>query len=112
MEIAMKKLLLSVLLWTVGLATLTSGVLHAQNITGTWQGPLKVPQRDLRTVIKISLEDDRLKAVMYSIDQGGQPVPASAISRDGAAVKMAVTAIRLRYPPSSRAGRRSVFRFW
>ena len=42
-----------------------------KNITGTWQSSLKGRPRDLRIVIKKSLQDDKLNAVMYSIDQGG-----------------------------------------
>ncbi len=83
----MKKLMLCVL----ALALFSGGVLLAQvqDITGTWQGTIKVPGRDLRTVIKISKSDSgALKAVMYSIDQGGQGIGASAITQDGPTVKM------------------------
>ena len=62
----MKKLRISVF------AALLASALHAQNITGTWQGTLKVGPQELRTVYKISLEDDKLKAVLYSIDQMSQ----------------------------------------
>ena len=57
------------------LALATAPAIFAQNIVGTWQGSLQPPQgKPLRIVIKISRADDEsLKAVMYSIDQGGQP---------------------------------------
>jgi uncharacterized protein (TIGR03435 family) len=81
------------LLCLIALASFPTSTLQAQNVTGTWQGTLKVGPQDLRTVIKISLDDDKLKAVLYVIDQGGQPIPASAITRDGSTVKITVAPI-------------------
>jgi uncharacterized protein (TIGR03435 family) len=79
--------------WIFALAALSGSALEAQNITGSWQGTLKAGPQDLRIVIKISLEDDKLKAVTYSIDQGAQPIPVSAITKDGSTIKMTVAAI-------------------
>jgi uncharacterized protein (TIGR03435 family) len=81
--------------WVIGLA-LSAGALLAQNVTGTWQGTLQIPQvgRDLRLVIKISRADDEsLRAVVYSIDQGGQPINASSITQQGSTIKMGIAAI-------------------
>ncbi len=80
----------------VALAGLPGSALFAQTITGTWQGTLQLPQgaKELRIVIKISTTDaDTLKALMYSIDQGAQPISASAFTRSGSTVKMTVAAI-------------------
>ena len=52
---------------------------NATGITGTWQGTLKA-ERDLRMVLKISKDDGKLKAVMYSIDQEPRPITASSAS--------------------------------
>jgi hypothetical protein len=74
----MKKLLLSIIAFTP---------LLAQNVVGTWQGALQVPSRELRTVFQISTTDaDALHAVLYSIDQGGQPISANTVTRDGASL--------------------------
>lgn len=82
------------MLWMIALAALPGSALLAQNITGAWQGTLKAGPQELRIVIKISLEDDKPKAVMYSIDQaGGQPIPASAFTKDGSIIKMTVGGI-------------------
>ena len=79
--------------WIIALIALLGTALFAQDITGTWQGTLKAG-RDLRTVIKISeAAEGGLKAVMYSIDQGGQPINASAITLQGSTVKMSVAGI-------------------
>jgi uncharacterized protein (TIGR03435 family) len=104
----MKKLML----WIIALATVPGIALHAQNITGTWQGTLKPGPRDLRIVIKISLEDDKLKAVMYSIDQGAQPIPVSAITRDGSTVKMMVGAINGSYEGKLSGDGNSISGIW
>ncbi|MBV9507739.1 MAG: TIGR03435 family protein [Acidobacteriia bacterium] len=90
-----------------------SGVtLLAQNVQGTWQGMLKAGSRDLRMVVKISLEDDKPKAVIYSIDQGGQPIPASTITRDGANLKMTIAAIGGTYEGKLSADGNSITGTW
>jgi uncharacterized protein (TIGR03435 family) len=71
---------------------LSAAVLPAQSLTGDWQGTLQVPQAprgELRVIVKISTtEADTLRAMLYSIDQGSQGVPASAVSLQGDAVKI------------------------
>ena len=75
------------------MALLSGRSLLAQEISGTWQGTLETG-KSLRIVLKISkADDDTLKATMYSIDQGGQPIPVSAITFQGSTVKMTVAAI-------------------
>ena len=65
----------------------------AQSLADTWQGTLHAG-RDLRTVVKISKADDGgYKALFYSIDQGGDPIPVTRITLDGPSVKMSLTAI-------------------
>jgi uncharacterized protein (TIGR03435 family) len=87
----MKKLLLGIIVFAAG-----SGALYAQSITGSWQGSL-AGQRGgpaLRAVIQISnAPDQTFKAVMYSIDQGGQPINASAVSFQGSNLKITISAI-------------------
>jgi uncharacterized protein (TIGR03435 family) len=65
----------------------------AQSIADTWQGTLHAG-KDLRTVVKISKADGGgYKALFYSIDQGGDPLPVTKITLDGTTVKMSLTAI-------------------
>ncbi len=94
----MKKLLL----WMMALVALPTGALIAQNnIVGTWQGALQVPQApggQLRIVFKISTTDnDALKAVLFSIDQGGFAIPAGTVTLQGSAVNMTVPGIGGKY---------------
>jgi uncharacterized protein (TIGR03435 family) len=89
----MKKLIL----WIVTLAALPGDAMFAQTMTGTWQGALKVPQApngELRTVIKISTTDaDHLKAELFSIDQGAQPIPATTVTQSGSTLKFTIALI-------------------
>jgi len=78
----------------VALGALLGGALFAQvhDVTGTWQGTLHT-DKDLRIIMKISKADaGGLKAVMYSIDQNPQPIPA-AITLQGTTVKISVAAV-------------------
>ena len=89
----MHRLLLSIF----ALSALPGTALLAQNVTGTWQGGLKVNgpngSAELRVVMKISRADDEsLKGVFYSIDQGGAPINATTVTLKGASVKISITA--------------------
>lgn len=100
------------LVMIIALAALSGGALFAQNITGSWQGTLKAGPQGLRLVIKISLDNDKLKAVTYSIDQGGQPIPVSAITKDGSTIKMTVAAINGSYEGKLSADANSITGTW
>lgn len=82
-------------LFTTVLAALSLGVLLAQDMVGTWQGTLKAPNgKELKMVSKISrAATEKLAATFYSIDQGGQAIPAGAVTQQGAALKIDIPAI-------------------
>jgi uncharacterized protein (TIGR03435 family) len=88
------------MLWVVGLAVFAGGALRAQDagkdLTGNWQGTLQAGN-GLRTVIKITRDDGKLKAVMYSIDQGAQPIPVTSITQQGTAVNFSIKALDVSY---------------
>ncbi len=88
----MKKLML----WMMAVAALQGSVLQAQNITGSWQGTLQAGPRKVRIVFKIALENDKLKAALYTVDQPSPPV-ATTIARDGSTVKMTIPSINGSY---------------
>ena len=82
----MKKLL-------IVLAGMTA-LLSAQDVTGTWQGALQLPNRELRTVLKIAkAEGGALRGQFFSIDQGGQPMSINQISVQGTTFKMSIPAV-------------------
>jgi uncharacterized protein (TIGR03435 family) len=86
----LKKLMILVAM--VGM--MLGGVAFGQDITGDWQGTLKVG-KDLRLIMHIYKgEKDGFSATMYSIDQTPQPIPATSVTRDGASVKIAIDMIQ------------------
>jgi len=80
------------MLWIFALAAWPGSALFAQDITGTWQGTLQAPKQELRTVVKISKADGGLKAVMYSIDQGGTGF-AGTVTLESSIVKISIPGI-------------------
>jgi hypothetical protein len=79
---------------------------RAQDITGDWQGTLKV-DKGLRIILHIYKGDkDGLSATMYSIDQTPQPIPGTSVTRDGAGVKVAIDMIQGKYDGKAQRGRK------
>jgi bla regulator protein blaR1 len=101
-------------LWMILLAAVPGSVLQAQNLTGTWQGSLQGPQGPaLRVVMKITrAPDESLKAVLYSIDQGGTPLNATSVSQQGSTVKIALPAIGGTYEGKVSADGNSIAGAW
>ncbi|HEY3990119.1 MAG TPA: M56 family metallopeptidase [Acidobacteriaceae bacterium] len=102
-----RKLLLSLAATAAIAAPIILGLVHitqvraqstaasaTQSIADTWQGTLHAG-RDLRTVVKITKADDGggYKAVFYSIDQGGTPLPVTSVTLQGSTVKMSLNFI-------------------
>jgi len=79
------------------LAILTVTGLLAQDITGTWQGKLMVPQApngELRIVFKILKADEgALKATFYMVDRPIAGLPASAVAIQGSNVTITIPGI-------------------
>ncbi len=96
----------------LALPALLGSALFAQNLTGTWQGTLHAG-RDLRTVIKISTTGkDTLQAVMYSIDQGAQGIPAGSVTLQGTTVKMTMPGVGGSYEGKLSADGNSIAGTW
>jgi hypothetical protein len=83
--------------WMTGAAMLFACALHAQDIAGNWQGTLQTGGNGLRIVMKIAKDDGKLKAVSYSIDQGGRPTAVTSISLQGSAVNFAIKPLDVTY---------------
>jgi uncharacterized protein (TIGR03435 family) len=84
-----------------------------QSIVGDWQGTLHTPEKDLRIVAKITQANPGgLKVVMYSIDQGGQPIAASSASFEGGALKFAIEMIEGNYEGKMSADGKSIVGTW
>ena len=78
------------------LSMLVAGSLRAQDITGNWQGTLQAG-KGLRTILKITKDDGKLKGVMYSIDQSPQPIALTSFALDGKTVTFAIKMFDLTY---------------
>jgi hypothetical protein len=103
----MKKLML----WIIAIC-LSGRLLPAQNLVGVWQGTLQT-ETQLRIVSKISTTDaGALKAVMYSIDQGGQATNATTITLQGSIFKMTIAAIGGTYEGTLSADGNSIAGIW
>ena len=64
------------------------------DLTGIWQGVLKVGGIELRLVIKVSkTADDQYTATLDSPDQGAKDIPASLVSFKNGDVKIEIKAI-------------------
>jgi uncharacterized protein (TIGR03435 family) len=82
----MKKFMLCI----VAFATLYVPALRAQDISGNWQGTLKVG-KDLRVIFNLYKGDkDGWSAKMYSIDQTPQPIPVNSVTHTGSDIKMTI----------------------
>ncbi len=76
----------------VGLLAVFTAAARAQDVTGDWQGTLHAG-KDLRIVIRITKDDGKLKAVGYSIDQGGAPMNTTGVTLQASVLKFAVPGV-------------------
>jgi uncharacterized protein (TIGR03435 family) len=95
------------LLCLVALLSLSSSALHAQDVTGSWQGTLPAG-KGLRIVVKFSRDDGKLKALLYSIDQASQPIPASSVELEGTTLRMAIVPLGATYEGKLGADGKSI----
>jgi uncharacterized protein (TIGR03435 family) len=79
------------MLWMAAFVMLAGGAMHAQDITGTWQGTLQAP-KPARIVVKIAKTDKGMSATLYNVDQGGQGISGTLTLQDGT-VKINVVAV-------------------
>lgn len=71
--------------------------LHAQEIAGTWQGTVNLPEK-LRIVLQIDkAADDTLKGTVYSIDQSPDPAPVTTLSFASSTLKFTVDTFHASY---------------
>lgn len=111
----MKKFLLLVLtLAALCTTVLSAQTLSAQDMIGTWQGSLQLPDgKALRTVLKVTKGDGgALKGNFYSIDQGGQPIPASSIALQGSTFTYVIAMIEGKYEGKLSADGNTVTGEW
>jgi pimeloyl-ACP methyl ester carboxylesterase len=91
------------------------GALHAQDITGNWQGTLK--EKDLRLIIRISKQlDGSLEARMLRVGENapdwGSGNRANSVSLEGYDFKLTIDSIKLSYQGKLNAGGNSITGTW
>ncbi len=98
----------------IAFAALSGGALLAQDLTGTWQGTLTLPNgKELRTVIKVTKADgSALRGTMFSIDQGAGAIPVNPVTLQGTTVKMSMPGIGGTYEGKLEADGDSITGNW
>jgi len=76
---------------------LLSTTIFAQDISGTWNGLLKVQGIELKLVFNITKEGDTYTAKMDSPDQGVKDIPVTTTSFDGSTIKLSVKNAGIEY---------------
>ncbi|MDY0201631.1 MAG: alpha/beta hydrolase [Bacteroidales bacterium] len=79
------------------LAALISFSLFAQDITGQWNGALKIQGIQLRLVLNVTQTDNGYTATLDSPDQGATGIPVTSITFENPNVKFTVTNIGIEY---------------
>jgi fermentation-respiration switch protein FrsA (DUF1100 family) len=81
----------------LALFLLTTLFTFAQDITGQWNGLLKVPGAQLRVVLNITKTDTGYSATMDSPDQGAKGIPVTTTSFENNKLSLAIPAGRIEY---------------
>lgn len=80
-----------------GLVVLLAGGIQAQDISGIWQGSLRVPNQEIRIVFEVQKTgQDSLGGVFHIIDRGGQ-VAVNRLELDGSTVRMGLPVMNGRF---------------
>jgi pimeloyl-ACP methyl ester carboxylesterase len=101
--------------WVTILLMLVTGTLYAQDITGNWQGTLKVGE--MRVIIRISKQlDGSLEARLLRVDQNppdwGSGNRANSVSLEGSDFKFTVTSPKISYVGKLSADGHSITGTW
>ncbi len=85
----------------MALVVFPAALIYAQDISGDWQGTLKLGPRELRTILQVTKgESGEWKAVFLSIDQSpdrGVGMTTTSFSLDRAHIKFAISQIHGSY---------------
>ena len=76
---------------------LIADIVFGQDITGPWNGILKVQGMQLRIVFNISKTENGFTSTMDSPDQGAKGIPVTSTSFENSTLKLAVSNARIEY---------------
>lgn len=78
----------------ISFAALLQPTLHAQDISGDWQGTLKAG-KDLRVIFEFQKDKNgQWTGSLYSIDQGPDAIPVTSVALQSSDLKVSVDAVR------------------
>src|SRR5665647_1539565 len=86
---------IQLIVFTIGI--LIANMLFGQNITGQWNGILKVQGAQLRIVFNINKTETGLSSTMDSPDQGAKGIPVTSTSFENPTLKLAVSNLGVEY---------------
>ena len=79
------------------LVSLFSLTIFAQDITGQWNGALKVQGTQLRLVFNVTKTDDGIRATMDSPDQGAKGIPTTTTSFKNSVLRITIENAKIEY---------------
>ncbi len=79
------------------ISILTSITLSAQDITGQWNGALKVQGTQLRLVFNVTKTDNAISSTMDSPDQGAKGIPTTTTSFENSILKITIASAKIEY---------------
>ena len=79
------------------IAILTSLSINAQNISGKWNGILKVQGVQLRLVFNITQTETSLSSTMDSPDQGAEGIPVTSTNYENSILKLEISNAGIQY---------------
>jgi len=86
---------IQVIVFTIGI--LIANMLFGQNITGQWNGILKVQGTQLRVIFNINKTETGFSSTMDSPDQGAKGIPVTSTSFENQTLKLSVTNLNIEY---------------
>jgi uncharacterized protein len=86
---------IQIIVFTIGI--LIANLLFGQNITGQWNGILKVQGTQLRVVFNINKAENGFSSTMDSPDQGAKGIPVTSTSFENQSVKLVVANLGVEY---------------
>ena len=81
----------------IGLLLISSAIVFGQDITGDWNGSLKVQSMQLRLVFHVTKTDAGYSATMDSPDQGAKGIPMSKATFENSILTIEMAAAQIEY---------------
>jgi len=75
----------------------TSSLVTAQDITGKWNGALKVHGTQIRVIFNVTETDNGFSSTMDSPDQGAKDIPVTKTTFENSKIKFEVSNLMMAY---------------